>query len=61
MKRLSDLKKYKAHLESRYNKLIERSNDYKYVDEVKSDMAMYKAMKILQKIDKVKYLDNSLI
>lgn len=61
MKRLMNLQKYKKHLELRYRKLIERANDYKYIDEVKSDIALFKAMKILQKIDRVKYLDNSLV
>jgi len=61
MSRLKDLRKYKKHLELRYQKLIERANEYRYIDEAKSDTALYKAMKILQKIDRVKYLDNSLV
>ncbi|WP_442265757.1 Lacal_2735 family protein [Tenacibaculum sp. ZS6-P6] len=61
MSRLIQLSQYKKHLEERYLKLIEQSNDYKYVDEVKSDMAFYKAMKVLEKINRVKYLDNSLV
>jgi len=61
MSRLTNLYKYKQHLELRYQKLIERSNDYRYVDEAKSDIALYKAMKVLEKINRVKYLDNSLV
>ncbi|WP_408041622.1 Lacal_2735 family protein [Tenacibaculum amylolyticum] len=61
MSRLNQLSQYKKHLEERYTKLMERSKDYKYVDEAKSDMASYKAMKILEKINRVKYLDNSLV
>ena len=61
MSRLIQLSRYKQHLEERYLKLIERSNDYRYVDEAKSDMAFYKAMKVLEKINRVKYLDNSLV
>lgn len=61
MSRLSQLSQYKKHLEERYTKLMERSKDYKYVDEAKSDIASYKAMKILEKINRVKYLDNSLV
>lgn len=61
MSNLNQLYRYKQHLEERYSKLIERSNDYKYVDEAKSDMALYKAMKILEKINRVNYLDNSLV
>ncbi len=61
MTRLTELDTYKKHLLDRYKQLIERSNDYKYVDEVKSDLASYKAMKVLQKINKVCYLDKSLM
>ena len=57
MHRLSRLNIYRRHLEDRYNKLIERSNDYKYVDESKSDRAAYKALKVLEKLNRVKYLD----
>ena len=60
MKYLIDLNTRIAHLELRYQKLIERSNNYKYVDECKSDIACYKALKILKKLNRIKYLDNSL-
>ncbi len=61
MKRLTDLNKYRTHLELRYNKLIERYNNYKYLDECKSDIAYYKALRILKKLNRIKYLDNSLV
>jgi hypothetical protein len=61
MSRINQLNRYKKHLEDRYYKLVERSNDYKYVDEAKSDMASYKAMKILEKINRVNYLHNPLV
>lgn len=61
MSRLNQLYRYKKHLEERYSKLVERAKDYKYVDEAKSDIAYYKAMKILEKINRVKYLDNSTV
>jgi len=57
MSRLKQLSRYRKHLEERYNKLVERSNDYKYIDEIKSDRAAYKAMKILGKLNKVNYLN----
>lgn len=61
MKPFEDLKRYKEDLELRYQKLIERSNDYKYVDECISDLACYKALKILKKLNRVRYLENSLM
>lgn len=57
MSRLNQLSRYRKHLEERYNKLVERSNDYKYIDEIKSDRAAYKAMRILGKLNKVNYLN----
>ena len=61
MSAMQDLYKYRKKLEQRYHKFIQLYNDYKYVDECKSDVACYKAMKILQKINRVKYLQNSLV
>lgn len=58
MSRINQLKKYKLHLEERYRKLVERSKDYKHVDESKSDVASFKAMKILRKINQLRYLEN---
>ena len=53
MSRLDQLSKYRLHLQDRYHRLVEQSNDYKYVDEIKSDRAAYKAMKILDKLNGV--------
>ena len=49
---------YKEHLRRRYQDMIEKSENYKYEDESLSDIAAYKAMKLLQKIEQVNYLDN---
>ncbi|MEO9570784.1 MAG: hypothetical protein ABJH82_13970 [Polaribacter sp.] len=57
MSRLNQLKRYRKQLEERYNRLVERANDYKYVDESKSDRSAFKAMKVLEKRNRVKYLD----
>lgn len=58
MSRINQLHRYKKHLEERYHQLVERSNDYRFVDESKSDRAAYKAMKVLEKLNRVKYLDH---
>jgi len=50
-------KNYKRHLKDRYVQLLELSNDYRFEDEAKSDMAAYKAMKLLEKLNQVQYLD----
>ncbi len=61
MSRLQQLKTYKNHLEKRYLTLLEKSNDYKFVDEPKSDRAAFKALKILEKLNRVKYLDKDVL
>lgn len=48
---------YKRHLKDRYVNLVEKSNNYRFVDEAKSDLAAFKAMKLLEKINQVNYLD----
>ena len=60
MSRLKQLDNYKKHLKERYVKLIEKSNSYKYEDESISDIAAFKAMKLLEKINQVRYLDRKL-
>lgn len=60
MSRLKQLDSYKKHLKERYLNLIEKSNSYKYVDESISDVAAFKAMKLLEKINQVRYLDRKL-
>ncbi|AUC85289.1 hypothetical protein CW731_08295 [Polaribacter sp. ALD11] len=60
MSRLNQLKTYRQHLEDRYCRLLEKSSDYRFIDENKSDSAAFKAMKILGKINRVSYLDREL-
>ncbi|PQJ80794.1 hypothetical protein [Polaribacter porphyrae] len=54
---INQLDNYKRHLKERYLKLIEKSNDYKFEDEAKSDLAAFKAMKLLEKLNQVSYLN----
>ncbi|QOD62125.1 hypothetical protein H9I45_06710 [Polaribacter haliotis] len=61
MSRINQLQTYRKHLEDRYYKLLEKSNDYKYIDEPKSDFAAFKAMKVLDKINRVSYLDREVL
>ena len=39
----------KKRLQNQYSKLVEISNNYRFLDESISDIAAYKAMKLLQK------------
>lgn len=54
---LDKLNNYKKHLNERYIKLVEKSNDYRFEDEAKSDLAAFKAMKLLKKLDQIRYLN----
>ena len=47
----------KKHLKDRYLHLLEKSNNYRFEDEAKSDLAAYKAMRILEKINQFHYFD----
>lgn len=61
MSRINQLQVYRKHLEDRYFKLIEKSNEYRFIDESKSDTAAFKAMKVLGKINRVRYLDREVV
>lgn len=57
MSRLLQLEKYKNHLQKSYVSLVEKSNNYRFLDESISDVAAFKAMKLLEKLNQVYYLD----
>lgn len=59
MSRLKQIASYKSHLQNRYTKLVEKSNSYRFIDEVESDRAAFKAMKIRTKINRIHYLDRA--
>ena len=61
MSRIDQFQTYKKHLEDRYFRLLEKSSDYRFEDESKSDAAAFKAMKVLEKINQVKYLDRGFL
>ena len=44
MSRINQLPSYKKHLEERYRRLVEQSDNYRYIDENKSDNAAFKAI-----------------
>ena len=51
---------FKKDLKERYTELVEKSNNYRFEDETKSDIAAFKAMKLLEKISQISYLDRKL-
>jgi hypothetical protein len=57
MSRLLQLEKYKKHLQESYLSLVEKSDNYRFLDESISDLAAFKAMKLSEKLNQVYYLD----
>ncbi len=58
MSQVTSLHMYTQHLKKRYRNLLEKSESYRIIDEPISDMAAFKAMKIMKKLDQLKYLSN---
>jgi len=54
---LNQFNSFKKHLKERYSELVEKSNDYRFEDESISDLAAFKAMKLLKKLNQISYLD----
>ena len=57
MTRILQLEKYKKHLQQSYLSLVEKSDNYRFLDESISDLAAFKAMKLSEKLNQVCYLD----
>jgi hypothetical protein len=57
MQQQKQLISFKKHLKDRYEQLVEKSNDYRFEDESISDLAAFKAMKLLEKLNQISYLD----
>lgn len=60
MSRLLQLEKYKNHLQKCCVTLVEKSDNYRFLDESISDLAAFKAMKLLEKLNQVCYLDQEI-
>lgn len=60
MQHINQFNSLKEHLKTRYKALIEKSNNYRFEDESKSDLAAFKAMKLLEKINQISYLERSI-
>jgi len=56
-KMLAELDIYRdtSRLESRYKKLVEKAYNFKYTNSSISDLAAYKAMRLLEKINRIKF------
>ena len=53
----TQLLNFRKHLQKRYLNLIEKSNSYRFEDESISDLAAFRAMKVLEKLNRFRYLN----
>lgn len=56
MKRKDILKQHQQKLNKRYKQLVEQAYDLRQTDHALSDVSEYKAMKLLNKLNKLKFL-----
>ena len=50
-----EIKKYTGRLENQYKTLIEKAYNFKHVDSTISDWASYRATKLREKIQRIKF------
>ncbi|MEO8774425.1 MAG: Lacal_2735 family protein [Gelidibacter sp.] len=56
MKSLSEIKAHQTKLQNRYKQLIEKAYNVRQTDHALSDISEYKAIKLLNKLNRLKYL-----
>jgi len=56
MKKLLEIKSYQNQLQLRYKQLIEQAYNLRQTDHALSDISEYKAIKLLNKLNRLKYL-----
>lgn len=57
MKNLSNIKNHQLKLQVRYKQLIEQAYNLRQTDSAQSDISEYKAIKLLNKLNRLKYLN----
>ena len=56
MNRTEELKSHQDQLNKRYKTLIEQAYNFRQTDSALSDISEYKAIKLLNKLNRLKYL-----
>ncbi|WP_353778114.1 Lacal_2735 family protein [Winogradskyella sp. 3972H.M.0a.05] len=57
MKNISKIKNHQIKLQLRYKQLIEQAYNLRQTDHALSDVSEYRAIKLLNKINRLKYLE----
>ncbi len=60
MKNIDDIKTHQRKLNERYKILIEQAYNFRQTDSALSDISEYKAIKLLDELNRLKYLSREL-
>ncbi|OUR92199.1 hypothetical protein A9Q87_06880 [Flavobacteriales bacterium 34_180_T64] len=60
MKEFSEIKKHQLRLQRRYKQLIEKAYNLRQTDHAQSDISEFKAIKLLEKLNRLKYLNRDI-
>ena len=60
MKTLSEIKNHQQKLQKRYKQLVEQAYNLRQTDHALSDVSEYRAMQILNRLNRIKFLDRDL-
>jgi len=61
MKNIAEIKSHQLKLQLRYKQLIEQAYNFRQTDHALSDISEYKAIKLLNKLNRLKYLNRDII
>jgi len=61
MKELADIRKHQLKLQEQYKQLIEQAYNFRQTDCALSDISEYKAIKLLHKLNRLKYLSRDVV
>lgn len=61
MNKINDIKSYQIKLSLRYKELIEQAYNVRQTDSALSDISEFKAIKLLNKLNRLKYLSREAI
>lgn len=57
MKTLSEIKDHQVKLQKRYKQLVEQAYNFRQTDSALSDLSEFKAIKLLNKLNQLKFLN----
>lgn len=61
MKELTEIRKHQLKLQQQYKQLIEQAYNLRQTDSALSDISEYKAIKLLNKLNRLRYLSRDAV